>query len=76
VLQAPAIAQRARTSTPPGVLDRVGLSSTLEGGTGQHSSAEYARQGLFDGSTLAQSFWRDARPPRAVELLAFAVLDG
>ena len=76
MLQAPAIAQRARKSTPPGVFDRAGLSSTLEVGTGQHSSAAYARQGLFDGSTLAQSFWHDARPPRAVKLLAFAVLDG
>jgi len=45
VLKAPAVAQRARKATPPGVLDRPGLSSTLEVGTGQHSSAKYSITG-------------------------------
>ena len=56
------------------VLDGFTLSSTMAVGTRQSPSAVHLMKGMFDGLPLAQSFWRGAGLPNAVEPLALAVL--
>ena len=56
------------------VLDGFTLSSTMAVGTRQSPSAAHLMKGMFDGLPLAQSFWRGAGLPNAVEPLALAVL--